>query len=185
MRVIDYNYYYYYKCFEKEAKPEHLGLYKRCESKIKEIMKAENYNYNVIKISKDNTISFLNYPGFTTAFIPTLKQCLKFYPDKEGDESHKVYTYDDNPPILHEKERIVSLEMLENEPHWNSCKEFSRFLKSKNLLGRKDVKNIEQWNKLLIEKLNAKEIQELKNKYNYNIKTEARLIDRQKRISML
>ncbi|MBA6362021.1 hypothetical protein H4J49_19665, partial [Colwellia sp. BRX8-6] len=75
---------------------------------VAKALKVDDENWNLVKVfRKDFRLSLLNYPLFFEDSYPALEQSVNVDLTKL---SHRItnYSKQDNPPILHRKETMVS-----------------------------------------------------------------------------
>jgi DNA phosphorothioation-associated putative methyltransferase len=125
-----------------EHLPMLLRLYEGCASQA--IGRLENAN--VIRLSfRQAKISYLYYPNFDLEIHPILATSMDVYLGSAGF-SFRDYRENPNPPILHEKERLVTADY----PNYDKLVRLTKLEKDWGLLD--DVKAIERlqgWQKCL------------------------------------
>jgi DNA phosphorothioation-associated putative methyltransferase len=121
-----------------------LRLYEGCASQA--IGRLEEAN--VIRLSsRQAKISYLYFPDFDENPHPVLQTRMDVYLGTAG-VSYKDYTEEDNPPILHEKERLVTRE-------YPLYEKFTRLTKQERDWGllddRKAIDRLKGWEKCLLD----------------------------------
>lgn len=121
---------------------EHIGLFQFPDTV-----------WNVIKVHKRGTISFLLYPDFETVSHPKLAISYLVSLDKSGEEvllDTKRLDFGErkSPPILHRKELLVDRSHSRYE-HWATL---TKEEEEAGLLSRRDIGSHMAWESLLKEK---------------------------------
>ncbi|MCZ8242960.1 MAG: DNA phosphorothioation-associated putative methyltransferase [Microcystis sp. LE19-131.1A] len=127
-----------------EKLPMLLRLYEGCASQT--IGRLENAN--VVRLSfRQPKISYLYYPNFDTEIHPILATSMDVYLGS-ADFSFRDYRDSPNPPILHEKELLVTADY----PNYDKLVRLTQLEKDWGLLeDRKAIERLQGWQKCLEE----------------------------------
>ena len=90
----------------KEALTEIDKEYYKAMIEALKVVKGEMFNWNVLRISQDNT-AFLNYIDFEKETFPALLFSTRI-DHLDGSVSRRDFSTYSNPPILHRKELLLS-----------------------------------------------------------------------------
>lgn len=125
-----------------EQLPMLLRLYEGCASQA--IGRLENAN--VIRLScRQPKISYLYYPNFDSEPHPILATSMDIYLGSAG-VSFRDYRQEKNPPILHEKERLVTADY----PNYQRLVRLTQLEKDWGLLeDRKAIERLQGWQQCL------------------------------------
>jgi DNA phosphorothioation-associated putative methyltransferase len=125
-----------------EQLPMLLRLYEGCASQT--IGRLENAN--VIRLSfRQPKISYLYYPNFDLEIHPILATSMDVYLGSAGF-SFRDYRDSPNPPILHEKELLVTADY----PNYDKLLRLTKLEKDWGLLeDRKAIERLQGWQKCL------------------------------------
>jgi len=129
---------YYYRDY---LDPDYLREVRHAEARV-----DLDFDWNVIKIAHDGSITFLKYARFMTAAFPELECSMKV--PRSLPPGRVIRWGRENPPILHRKELLLP----EGHPSAEKARVWTRRCEKANLfrdttrIGRKKV-----WNAMLRE----------------------------------